>query len=179
VDPESVDAIGSTFRHTPTPDDVPRQRTPIPDGPLVLSDDPDGEKWNVSPSDIAPVDDDWRMGSPGVLLSNSVSYSLMPRVLEAPSCFLIDPLWKGIHGKHIRVGLGPTFGGGNRIGYTKIPLQFDNPLRPSQVSMYWTDNKSKWQRGSLSLRDLAPARPTKKNVFVVVLDGELKGQVLR
>lgn len=71
------------------------------------------------------------------------------------------------------------WGGGGRIGYTKSPLEFDNPLRPSKVAMYWTDNKSRWQQGDLSFQDLTPARPTKSKVSVVVIDGDRKGQVFQ
>lgn len=63
--------------------------------------------------------------------------------MTPPQFFLTDPLWKSIHGKHIRVALGLKFGGGNRMGYTKILLQFDNPFCPSKVALYWTDNKGK------------------------------------
>jgi hypothetical protein len=103
---------------------------------------------------------------------------LIARFVEmaVPECFLTDPLWKNIHGKHIRVALGPKFGGGNRIGFTTVPLHFDDPLRPSKVSMYWTDNKGRWQQGDLSLEDLKPARPSKSKVFVVVINGDRKGQ---
>ena len=76
------------------------------------------------------------------------------------------------------MALGPTFGGGNRIGYTKVPLEFDNSYRSSEVSMYWTDNKGKWQHGFLKFKELTPARPTKRNVFVVLLEGDLKGQIV-
>jgi len=96
-----------------------------------------------------------------------------------PTCFLTDPLWNGIHGKHIRVALGPKFGGGNRIGYTKSPLQFDNHCRPSKVSMYWTDNKGKWQQGDLPIEDLMPARPTKSKVTIMVIGGDRKGQMFQ
>jgi hypothetical protein len=44
---------------------APRQATPMPDGPLVPPGDPDHEIWNVSPSDVAPVDEDWPMTPPG------------------------------------------------------------------------------------------------------------------
>jgi hypothetical protein len=108
-------------------------------------------------------------------------YLLIPRIIEEtiPYCFLTDPLWKGINGKHIRVALGPKFGGGNRIGYTKFPLQFDKLYRPSQVAMYWTDNKGKWQQGDLPIQDLTPARPTKSKISVVVIGGDRKGQVFQ
>jgi hypothetical protein len=99
--------------------------------------------------------------------------------MTLPQFFLADPLWKGIYGKHIRVALGPKFGGGNRMGYTKIPLQFDNPFRPSKVALYWTDNKGKWQQGDIPLQDLTPGRPAKSKVFVVVLDGDWKGQICK
>jgi hypothetical protein len=155
-----------------------RQRTPVPDGPLVPPDDPDSEMWNVSSSDVVPVDDDWRTGSPGMSPSNSLLYPLMSMV-ETPTCFPVDPLWKGIHGKHIHVASGPTFGGGNHIGYTKTPLKFNNRLHPSQVFMYWTDNKGKWQHGPLNFKDLMPACPLKKHGLIMVLNGDLKGQVLK
>jgi hypothetical protein len=119
------------------------------------------------------------MGPPGVPSAETLLYLLTFVPLEVPNCFLVDPLWKGILGKHVRVALGPSFGGGNRIGYTKIPLEFNNPLHPSQVSMYWTDNKGKWQQGLLNFKGLTPARPTKRNVAVVLLNGTLKGQVLK
>jgi hypothetical protein len=61
------------------------------------------------------------------------------------------------------------------MGYTTIPLEFDNPSRPSMVLMYWTDNKNKWQCDYLPLVDLKPAPPSKKGVEVVVLRGDLKG----
>lgn len=78
------------------------------------------------------------MGSPGTPCANYLLHPLISRVIEMtlPQFFLADPLWKGIYGKHIRVALGPKFGGGNRMGYTKIPLQFDNPFRPSKVALY-------------------------------------------
>jgi hypothetical protein len=101
---------------------------------------------------------------------------LICSILEpVPDCFLTDPIWQCIHGKHIRVALGPKFGSGNRMGYTKIPLEFDNPRRPSKVAMYWTDNKSKWQHDYLTFDDLKPGRPSKKGVEVVVLHGDYKG----
>ena len=96
-----------------------------------------------------------------------------------PECFLTDPIWRSLGRKHIRVALGPSFGGGNRIGYTTIPLQFDNDRHPSKVSMYWTDNKGRWQEGQLSFQDLKPARPTKSKILVAVLSGILKGQVFK
>jgi hypothetical protein len=45
--------------------------------------------------------------------------------------------------------------------------------------MYWTDNKGRWHHGLLNFKDLTPARPTKKNVSMVVLNGDLKGEVLK
>jgi hypothetical protein len=110
-------------------------------------------------------------------------YLLYPLILSmlvrTPNHFLTDPIWQNIHGKHIRVALGPTFGLGNRMGYTNIPLQFDNPQLPSKVAVYWTDNKSRWQHDYLTLEDLKPARPHKRAVEVVVLRGDLKGQVFK
>jgi len=47
------------------------------------------------------------------------------------------------------------------------------------MSMYWTDNKGKWQQGGVPLEDLKPARPTKRNVSIVVLGGDLKGHVFK
>ena len=99
--------------------------------------------------------------------------------MPVPTCFLTDPIWHSLGRKHIRVALGPSFGGGNRIRYTAIPLQFDNDRHPSKVSMYWTDNKGRWQQGQLSFQDLKPARPTKSKVLVAVLSGDLKGQVFK
>ena len=99
--------------------------------------------------------------------------------MPIPECFLTDPIWRSLDGKHVRVALGPSFGGGNHVGYTTIPLQFDNDRRPSKVSMYWTDNKGRWQQGQLSFQDLKPARPTKSKVLVVVLSGDSKGQVFK
>jgi hypothetical protein len=46
----------------------PRQATPLPDGPLVSPDDLDHEIWNVSSSDVVPVDEDWPMTPPGISL---------------------------------------------------------------------------------------------------------------
>lgn len=135
-----------------------RQHTPIPDGPLVSPDDPDHETWNVS--------------STGVISDDTLETLI-------PQCFLTDPILTDVcHDKHIRVALGPKFGGGNRIGYTKIPLKFDHHLPPSKVSMYWTDNKAKWQQGDIFLQDLKPARPTKSKVLAVVLSGDRKGQIV-
>ena len=108
-------------------------------------------------------------------------YLLIHGILEVPAldCFLTDPVWRSFTEKHIRVALGPNFGGGNRIGYTTIPLQFDNDRHPSEVSMYWTDNKGRWQQGNVSFRDLKPARPTKSKILVAVMSGDLKGQVFK
>jgi len=160
-------------------DSPPRQDTPFPDGPLVPPDAPDHDTWNVCPSDVVSAADDLRMGLPGMPLFDNLMHLLTFIVLEVPSFFLLDPIWKGIHRKHIRVALGPMFGGGNRIGYTKFPLKFDNPFCPSEVFMFWTNNKGKWQHGFLKFKDLTPARPTKRNIFVVVLEGDLKGQVVK
>jgi hypothetical protein len=93
--------------------------------------------------------------------------------------FLTDALWKSIDGKHIHVALGPKFGGGGCIGYTKFPLEFDNPFHPSKVATYWTDNKGRWQQDDLSFQDLTPAHPKKNKVSVVVIDGDRKGQVFQ
>lgn len=65
------------------------------------------------------------------------------------------------------------------MGYTKIPLQFDHPFRPSKVALYWTDNKAKWQQGDVPLEDIMPSRPTKSKVFVVVLSGDWKGRICK
>jgi hypothetical protein len=70
-------------------------------------------------------------------------------------------MWQSFPGKRIRVALGFKFGSGNRAGYTKVLLQFDNPRRPSQAAMYWADNKAKWRHGSLRFGALEPARPHK------------------
>lgn len=158
----------------------PRQRTPIPDGPLVPLDDPDCEAWNIGPGDVLRADSD-RMGSPGIVYIIYLSYPLISRIIEPilSQSFLTNSLWLGIHGKHIRVALGPKFAGGNRMGYTKIPLQFDHPFRPSKVALYWTDNKGKWQQGDVSLQDLAPSRPTKSKVFVMILGGDWKGRICK
>jgi hypothetical protein len=93
--------------------------------------------------------------------------------------FLADPILQTFHSKHVRVALGAKFGSGNRMGYTALPLQFDNPRHPSKVAMYWTDNKSKWRRGFLALDDLKPGRPSKKGVEVLVLRGDFRGQVFK
>jgi hypothetical protein len=93
--------------------------------------------------------------------------------------FLVDPILQTFHSKHVRVGLGAKFGSGNRMGYTVLPLQFDNPRHPSKVAMYWTDNKSKWHHGFLALDDLKPGRPSKKGVEVLVLHGDFRGQVFK
>ena len=45
--------------------------------------------------------------------------------------------------------------------------------------MYWTDNKGRWQQGQLPFQDLKPTHPTKSKVLVVVLSGDLKGQVFK
>ena len=63
------------------------------------------------------------------------------------------------------------------MGYTTIPLQFDNSQHPSKVAMYWTDNKSKWQHDFITLDDLKPGTPSKKGVEVLVLHGDFRGQV--
>jgi hypothetical protein len=94
-------------------------------------------------------------------------------------CFLTDPVWKTIHGKHIRVALGAKFGSGNRMGYTTIPLEFNDPQHPSKVLLYWTDNKGKWQHNYLPLAGLKPGRPPKKDVEVVVLSGDFKGDTFK
>ena len=65
------------------------------------------------------------------------------------------------------------------MGYTKIPLQFDNPYRPSKVALYWTDNKAKWQQGDVPLEDITPSRLTKSKVFVMVFNGDWKGQICK
>jgi hypothetical protein len=57
------------------PNSPPRQAPPIPDGPLVPHDAPDHETWNVSPSDLNLIADDWRMGSPGM-------YFIVPAILS-------------------------------------------------------------------------------------------------
>jgi hypothetical protein len=111
-----------------------------------------------------------------MIVFHYLTYPLICNVLEpVPDCFLTDPIWQYIHGKHIRVALGPKFGSSNQMGYTKIPLEFDNPRRPSKVAMYWTDNKSKWQHDYLPFDGLKPGRPSKKGVEVVVLHGDYKG----
>ena len=63
------------------------------------------------------------------------------------------------------------------MGYTKISLQFDNPFHPPKVALYWTDNKAKWQQGDVPFEDITPSRPTKSKVFVMVLNGDWKGQI--
>ena len=93
--------------------------------------------------------------------------------------FLTDPILQNLDRKHVRVALGPKFGMGNRMGYTALPLQFDNPQHPSKVAMYWTDNKSKWRHDFLTLDDLKHGHPSKKGVEVLVLYGDLRGQVFK
>jgi hypothetical protein len=166
-----------TTTHPTTP---PRQTTPLPDGPLVAPGDSDHVTWTVSPGDVDPIDNDWPMAPPGMLMTHHFNRQLISSILgPVPDCFLTDPIWHSILGKHIRVALGPKFGSGNRMGYTKIPLEFDNPQHPSRVAMYWTDNKSKLQHDYLAFDDLTPGRPTKKGVEVVVLHGDLKGHVFK
>lgn len=60
----------------PKPTSPSHQRTPIPDGPLVLPDNPGHEAWNICPGDLTVVND-WRMGSPGVSCANYLLHLLI------------------------------------------------------------------------------------------------------
>jgi hypothetical protein len=62
-------------------------------------------------------------------------YLLIYEILEVPAAefFLTDQVWRSFAEKHICIALGPIFGRENCIGYTMIPLQFDNDCHPLEV----------------------------------------------
>lgn len=87
--------------------------------------------------------------------------------------FLTCGIWSAASGKHIRVITGAD----KRYGYTTTPIQFDNPLRPSTVLLYFTDAHGRWKKGHRPLRDLSPSPPNKKNQSAMILTGSHEGSI--
>lgn len=95
-----------------------------------------------------------------------------------PQSFLSDVVWVDNSPKHIRVALGPTVGNGKRHGFTTVPIQFDDIIRPSKVLLYYTNNKGRWIRELRPLDDLKPSPPLSGGKDTLILTGAHRGRIL-
>lgn len=87
--------------------------------------------------------------------------------------FLTRGIWSAASDMHIRVVMGAD----KRNGYTTIPVQFDDPLRPSTVLLYFTDSRGRWKQESRPLRHVSPSPPKKKGESLMILRGIHEGHV--
>ena len=72
-------------------------------------------------------------------------------------------------GKHVRVVTADL-----RNGYTTIPIQFDNPLNPSSVLLYFTNSRGQWKKEYVSLAKSSPSPPNAKDQLAMILNGVYK-----
>ena len=89
------------------------------------------------------------------------------------SSFLTRGIWSAASEKHIRVLVKTD----RRNGYTTIPIQFNNPLNPLTVLLYFTNSKGQWKQEYISLDKLDPSPPNGKGQLVMMLDGVHEGHI--
>ena len=91
------------------------------------------------------------------------------------SSFLTRGIWSAASGKHIRVITGAE----KRNGFTTIPIQFDNPLHPSSVLLYFTNAHGQWKKDYIPLATVSPSPPNSKGQLVMILKGTHEGRIYK
>ena len=91
------------------------------------------------------------------------------------SSFLTRGIWSAAAEKHIRVLVKED----RRNGFTTIPIQFDTPLNPSTVLLYFTNSKGQWKQEHVSLDKLDPSPPNAKGQLVMILNGLHEGHIYK
>ena len=91
------------------------------------------------------------------------------------SSFLTRGIWTAASGKHIRVVTGAD----KRNGFTTVPIQFDNPLSPSSVLLYFTNSRGQWKKEYVSLAKSSPSPPNAKDQLAMILNGVHGGRVCK
>lgn len=91
------------------------------------------------------------------------------------SSFLTRGIWTAASEKHIRVLTAID----KRNAYTTIPIQFDNPLNPSSVFLYFTNTRGQWKREHKLLDTVTPSPPNTKDQHAMILKGTHEGRVYK
>jgi hypothetical protein len=147
-----------------------RSPTPGPSSQTEFVNPAGSSAWTISSDDIEPNPQSaWPCNVLIILMC-----PLLICIVVASTSFLTDPLWANIGPRHIHVQFNSKFQGGaliRRQGYTQYPLCFNDTFRPSEVSLYWSDNKSIWRAGDVPLECLSAAVPQKQGSYVMVLAG--------
>ena len=91
------------------------------------------------------------------------------------SSFLTRGLWTAASGKHIHVLITTE----RRNTYTTIPIQFDNPLNPSSVTLYSTNTRGQWRTQRSLLNRVKPSPPNSKDQLAMILKGTHEGHIYK
>jgi hypothetical protein len=102
--------------------------------------------------------------------------------LDGPGKLLLDiDLWKNLGHRQIHVRFSPGYNGGQwmkRIARTELADPFHGPCgptEPGEVSLTWTDNRSKVIHRNIAVQHLLPCQPRFVGDQAIVLSGPKKG----
>ena len=89
------------------------------------------------------------------------------------SSFLTCGIWSAASEKHIHILVITD----RCNGYTTVPIQFDSPLIPLTILLYFTNSKGQWKQEYISLDKLDPSPPNGKGQLVMMLNGVHEGHI--
>ena len=91
------------------------------------------------------------------------------------SSFLTCGIWSAASEKHIHILVITD----RCNGYTTVPIQFDSPLIPLTILLYFTNSKGQWKQEYISLDKLDPSPLNGKGQLVMVLNGVHEGHIYK
>ena len=156
--PENIDMCSGTH--------PPHSMTPVPESASIVADSvlSDNAGGGSNPTSRGEYD----------LIASSF---IIEYYLLGLQSFLTSEVCTSLTTYHICTLLGPGFSHGNRLGYTTIPMVFDDTIQPSKVLIYYADNKGRWVKQYHLLSELKPTSPPTAKKEVIVLDGTHKGHI--